>query len=620
MSVQDGIAQEHHSQTDPVLSLPQSALEALEGDIQQAGGEYQEPPEYAGAVGRTMFDTPASEDNTVTILLPKDYIGQVPSQSIVRIKSLADNRVYLGVVVQGPFAEPDGLRADAPIVVSITVRGLLLPKYHGRVQVEIVGEEITDDDGNRTVIPPRYRPLPNSGVFVLDTVETAAVLKVGGDLLVGTAIGHDDIEVRIPSDSKAVLPRHLGILGTTGGGKSTTVAGLIYALQNAGTAVIVVDTEGEYTRIAEPTEDVNMLRALSRRNRTAEGVANTHIIHLVGRATANPNYQSITPISLQFSNLSPYAVMEILDLNEAQQARYLKAYDAAKRLLSQFKIYPSNEQEKADLLELDEMESGYPKMRLTHIYDVVRACAHIVAEEEDYPYFQTPEFFQKREDVMRVLRASELPSHVWSWRKVQGQLSFLLRLGIFDSDTAKSPNYAQLTQPGRVTLIDLSDTDSPQVNNLVIAEVLRGIQRQQEENYKATEKNKQPVRRVALIVEEAHEFLSAQRIKQMPVLFQQVARIARRGRKRWLSLCFVTQFPQHLPDEVLGLINNYILHKISDADVIRRLRSSIGGIDEGLWKRLPGLAPGQAVVSFTSMARALLTTVDPAPCKLRLVE
>ncbi len=620
MSVKNGNAEEHHSQTDPVLSLPGSTLEALEGDIQQAGGEYQEPSEYAGAVGRTMFDTPGSEDNTVTVLLPKDYIGKAPSQSIVRIKSLADNRVYLGVVVQGPFAEPDGLRADAPIVVSITVRGLLLPKYHGRVQVEIVGEEITDAGGNRTVIPPRYRPLPNSGVFVLDTVETAAVLRVGGDLLVGTAIGHDDIEVRIPSDSKAVLPRHLGILGTTGGGKSTTVAGLIYALQKAGTSVIVVDTEGEYTRIAEPTEDVHMLRALSRRNRTAEGVANTHIIHLVGRATANPNYQSITPISLQFSNLSPYAVMEILDLNEAQQARYLKAYDATKRLLSQFKIYPSNEQEKADLLELDEMESGYPKMRLAHIYDVVKACAHIVAEEEDFPHFQTPGFYQKREEVMRVLRASELPVNVWSWRKVQGQLSFLLRLGIFDSETAKSPDYGQLTQLGRVTLIDLSDTDSPQVNNLVIAEILRGIQRQQEENYKATEKNKQPPRRVVLIVEEAHEFLSAQRIRQMPVLFQQVARIARRGRKRWLSLCFVTQFPQHLPDEVLGLINSYILHKISDADVIRRLRSSIGGIDEGLWKRLPGLAPGQAVVSFTSMARALLTTVDPTPCKLRLVE
>jgi hypothetical protein len=37
-----------------------------------------------------------------------------------------------------------------------------------------------------------------------------------------------------------------------------------------------------------------------------------------------------------------------------------------------------------------------------------------------------------------------------------------------------------------------------------------------------------------VFIEEAHEFLSEQRIKQMPVLFQQVASIGRRGRKRWL--------------------------------------------------------------------------------------
>ena len=67
---------------------------------------------------------------------------------------------------------------------------------------------------------------------------------------------------------------------------------------------------------------------------------------------------------------------------------------------------------------------------------------------------------------------------------------------------------------------------------------------------------------------------------QMPVLFQQVARIAKRGRKRWLGLVFVTQLPQHLPDEVLGLINNFILHKIADGTVVDRLRKSISGIDQ----------------------------------------
>ncbi len=62
----------------------------------------------------------------------------------------------------------------------------------------------------------------------------------------------------------------------------------------------------------------------------------------------------------------------------------------------------------------------------------------------------------------------------------------------------------------------------------------------------------------------------------MPVLFQQVARVARRGCRCWLGMAFVTQLPQHLLDEVLGPINNYILHKIGDAHVISRLKRFAG--------------------------------------------
>ena len=127
------------------------------------------------------------------------------------------------------------------------------------------------------------------------------------------------------------------------------------------------------------------------------------------------------------------------------------------------------------------------------------------------------------------------------------------------------------------------------------------------------------IRRVVIFIEEAHEFLSARRIKQMPALFEQVARIAKRGRKRWLGLTFVTQLPQHLPDEVLGLVNNHILLKIDD-NVIKRLKGIAGGIDNGLWDRLPNLATGQAIVKMESMVRPLLVAMDPAPCKLLMVD
>ncbi|HYG82136.1 MAG TPA: DUF87 domain-containing protein, partial [Pyrinomonadaceae bacterium] len=302
--------------------LPDGFTDLLEEEIDASGGEWQEDEESRGSIGFTMYDAPTSKDNTVTVLLPADQIGRAPSQSLVRIRSKAkerggDGRQYLGAVVQGPFAEPDGLRADAPLVVTTTVRGArFMPRYHGRVQVEILGEEI---DGK--LVPPRLRPLPNSPVFALGQEETSERLRLDGDVTLGLAVGYEDMAVALPSTRKDVFPRHAGILGTTGGGKSTTVSGLVGKLNERGVAVVVFDTEGEYTRIMEKAggaEMMEMLAALERRGIEPKGVENVGIRRLVGRESTNEDYADNKEFSLEYSNISPYAMIEILNLNEAQ--------------------------------------------------------------------------------------------------------------------------------------------------------------------------------------------------------------------------------------------------------------------------------------------------------------
>lgn len=53
----------------------------------------------------------------------------------------------------------------------------------------------------------------------------------------------------------------------------------------------------------------------------------------------------------------------------------------------------------------------------------------------------------------------------------------------------------------------------------------------------------------------------------------------------WSHICDAIA-EQHLPDEVLGLVNNFILHKISDSGVINPLKRSI----ELLMMKVYGLA------------------------------
>ena len=487
--------------TDPqpdgnVQPLPAGVLTAIGRHAEALGGEYRERPEDAGCVGRTMFDLPSSEDNSVTVLLPNQHLGSLPSQALLRIRS-RDGRRYIGVVVGGPFAEPDGLRGDAQVIVTTSVQGAtFVPNFHGRVQVELMGEEVGEPGGPLTLAPPRFRPLPNSPVFPLGDAETAAMLRCDGDIRLGLAVGHQNVVVGIPSESKEVLPRHTGILGTTGGGKSTTVAGLIARMQAAGVATVLLDTEGEYTGLNEPTDHGGMLAALRRQGMRPAGVPGTQVFHLTGRDAANPAHPRLAQFCLWFCNLAPHMVAEVLELNDARSDRFLLAYEVARLLLAELGVFPrrDNRADEDAALNWDDQETGYPHLELSHLLDVVGAFIHVVskADGDFQPYhrlFKTPEGQDKL--LERVKPHSGQTSHPASWRAVRSRLFRLQRLRIFDREGVAHLPYRQMLQPGRVT---------------------------------------------------------------------------------------------------------------------------------SLWRRLPALAPGQAVVSLASMSRPLLVAVDPAGAKLRMVE
>jgi DNA helicase HerA-like ATPase len=528
------------------------------------------------------------------------------------------------------------------MLVTVATRGgTYQPPYHGRVQVTILGERLPDG----TLCPPRLRPLPNSPVFALRDEESATILKAAGDIRLGMVVGYQNVIVGVPSDQKSVLPRHTAVLGTTGGGKSTTIARLVQQAQAAQMAVILLDVEGEYTRLHRPTDNPRMRAALQERGLPAEGmpVEKMTVLHLVGRESANPDHPNVRPFSLQFAYLSPYAAAEILGLTEPQEHRFMRAYDIAKEVMRELGIFPqkgSNEQERL-AMEIDEFERGYPRLTLSLLIDVVSACLKVAEagkregkskETHDSVTFEPWNAKLKTPEGLTALRnkiyAGPRPDSAVSWRALLGRLGRLNRLRVFDSPepTAKPLNYRTLLQPGAVTVIDLSDTGMSELNSIVIADLLRGVQEAQDKAYQDFESAKRqdpaasPPTRVLIVIEEAHEFLSAERIEKTRILFEQVARIAKRGRKRWLGLVFVTQLPQHLPRQLFGLVNSYILHKITDPQVVSTLRHTVSGIDEGLWNRLPGLAPGQAIVSFPHMARPLLVAVDPSAAELRLVD
>lgn len=603
----------------------------LAATANENGGMYEEPEAYRGSCARTTFDRPTAKDGTVGILIPEDEIAGLPRQSLVKIRSY-DRRSktvegdYVGMVVAGPFAEPDAMDADAPTLkVPAVHRAVLTPKFHGVGSVEIMGMETTA--GGRTVIvPARRRPAPNSPVFALDAarVEQILGLDVAAEqkpVRIGLMNGNEEIEVRVPAIQKSVLPRHTGILGTTGGGKSTTVSGLALRLGGAGNAVVLFDTEGEYAAMNEETKDPVMLAALEERGLKPEGATDSALYVLDGCDPANRRHPNIKRFKLDFSDISINVLMDILELPEAQQSRLYDAYEIAKSLMERFSVFPAkdNRAEQQMVMEIDELETGWPRMTLGMLIDAVSG-AITACQKLDTITMRMQGFADDAAAEVLAAAKERKPDAKTSWMGLSKKLWKLQRAKIFGAGPS-TIRFDEMLTSGRISIVDLHDMDAPYLRNIVIAQILRRIQSCQEDRYAQREAGgKTALVPVNIFIEEAHDFLSDKRIRQMPNLFEQVVRIARRGRKRYLGLVFITQLPGHLPDEVLGLINNWVLHKIGDANVVQRLRKIVAGADEGAWASLANMPSGNALASFGNMTRPVTVSVDPTPCRLLMVD
>ena len=144
-------------ESDPkIKELPASAMAELAAS---SNGISWEPD---SADGRTLFDTPSSEDNSILVVFPQNRFDKWRAQALAHIIS-NDGRTYLGQVTKGPYAAPNGLPATSPLLVATQIEGTLFtPPFHGWVELTILGEV---KEGQ--TLSPLNRPRPNSQVRLL---------------------------------------------------------------------------------------------------------------------------------------------------------------------------------------------------------------------------------------------------------------------------------------------------------------------------------------------------------------------------------------------------------------------------------------------------------------------
>ena len=470
---------------------------------------------------------------------------------------------FLARVVSGPFFHRSGAPTVSGPAMAVSLDMFVLAELE--IQGEIVDGRPRDTNS---------RPAPGSSVFALSPEEVAALHGFQGDMLLGNLSGHDQIGVSLQSRNKSVLPRNLGIFGTVGSGKSNTAQVVVEEAARNGWAVVVVDVEGEYTAMDQPADEEGMAERLDRFGLWPEGLRDFHVFHPASCASDRAGSEAV---SLRLADFDTSVIGEILQVSMPERNALL---DCVEYLQQKARTKVATSEAEALQVLLDPS----PQARLPFNLRTLRDRA-----------------------VERSSRGTEFLDYAG----LAAKLSWLVHSGAFDQVNLSALDVGRMMVAGRVSVLDVSIANDI-VKNMVTADLLRKAF--------ALKMLRPEAPPTLLVIEEAHSFISRERVQTMQATLHMLRNVTRRGRKRWLAMAFVSQQPGHLPPELFELCNTRIVHALRSMHNLEALMATTGDVSRELWARCPLLGQGQAVLSSPQLNRSVIVSVRPAACRRRFVQ
>jgi DNA helicase HerA-like ATPase len=524
-------------------------------------------------IGFVHFDTPGMKNSVCEFLIESTKTGDVFRNRYVKIDSNS-TQTFLGRVTEGPFFLPEEVDRKSAFAQTSILRGNkfpVVPNYYALARLEILGQWV---EGR--LFYTNTRPVPKSPVIPLEAAEVQKLIGLKGDLLLGRLLGYEDVKVMLDENDKKILPRNIGVFGTVGSGKSNTAQVLIEEASDHGYAVIVIDIEGEYINMDHPTQE--LADKLSEFGLAPSKLKDFQVFYPVAGET---NRKGAKPFDLEFSSMDPAILSEVLSFTEAQERVF---FELINRLNSK-----SDKKKKSD-------EDGALRFLLGN------------PASEGSKYTIATAIKTLYGDIIPEQKGGEK----FASYTLSKKLAMLRRSKIFDEPGFDLLPVGSLLKANRVSVIDISGCDD-EVRNLVIAWILRRVFELKLDRKKDTPKT-------LLMIEEAHTFVSRERHEEMGATLEMIRTIARRGRKRWLSLCFISQQPSHLPGEIFELCNTRIIHAIRSEHNLQVLKATGGDIAEEVWGSIPSLGIGQAVITSPQFTHPVQADIRPAKTKRELAD
>ena len=388
-------------------------------------------------------------------------------------------------------------------------------------------------------------------------------------------IGFIDIDqgCDITVTPEKLFGRHLGILGSTGGGKSYTTAKILEECRKFNSKIIILDPTGEYKDfIGNDIENVHLSEPIS-------PAINSHQVSL--------------PVE-SFQETDFIALFE-----PSGKVQGPKFRDAIRSLRL---VNILNDRQ----LHLDKIENGiFLKIRKTE--QSWRECINAIGgtkllEHPSTPFNPLKLSKQIREECVWPPKSDGI------WGEDQQSFSYCLALvsrihGITTSNTFKfvfqSKGLPTLVEKiddfydsnKKILRIDLSDVGFEFKAREIVANVigrhLLGLARDRKFSDKP----------IVVFLDEAHNFIGKSIGNEDSIAkLDSFELIAKEGRKFGLNICLATQRPRDITEGVLSQLGTLIVHRLTndrDREIIER---ACGEIDKAASDFLPSLQPGEAVI------------------------
>jgi uncharacterized protein len=533
-------------------------------------------------LGFVNFDGGGSSNASTGAMVSPDRRRNFRRDVYVGIRDAEQGLEFLGRVVEGPFHAPHEVGPDSAITRTTVLhpeRTKFRPTYYVYGTIEVLGQLVA----NERVIPTPTRPRPYSEIYIFPPERLQRLLGIEGNFFLGHLMGYEGVQVFADSDNKNFLPRNLGIFGTVGSGKSNTTQVVIEEALYAGWAVIVVDVEGEYVRMNEPTDDQTLATLLQNSFGGAPAGMNDMRVFVPTAGTSdalNPTFFKVPIAAIQ-----PELVADIMEFSEPQFRVFTTALTRAPRWVAE------RGQRRTGGL------TGAPVgVRPYSLQDLIDGLG------------------EDQSGNIPLLPNAQTPERTAAYT-LRSKLIQLGRSGMLDwnanNSVAELPVDDLLTG-GRLSILDVSETDD-RSRNIAIAYTLQTLFERVIETEAGQNMPNGSVRpRVLVVIEEVHTFVSRATASKMRSVLDNLQIISRRGRKRWMALALVSQQPGHVPDELFELVNTRFIHQLKSAANLAPVRQTTGGVHEALWGTLPSLGPGQCLLTGATFRNPIFVEMRPA--------